>query len=113
MTWQATLHVVSKMFHFLPSAAGTFLAIFCNKTLSVHIFHAVDDTLAQWLHVTGGVQWQIQQAYIFQIEFLVSMSRTHPVLKGYSCFGHSVYFQKRSATLPVAHAFLEDFQLQR
>jgi hypothetical protein len=68
--------MASKMFHFIMSAAGAFLAISRNKTLSICTFHAVGDPPVQWLHVTGGVEWQIQQAYMLQIEILVGMSRT-------------------------------------
>ncbi|PNF25030.1 hypothetical protein B7P43_G06985 [Cryptotermes secundus] len=43
---------------------------------SIHTFHAADDRLVMCLHVTGGVQWQIQQGYMLLIENLAAASRT-------------------------------------
>jgi hypothetical protein len=67
----ATLHMASKMFHFLTSAAGTFLlSSYNNKHTRCfrYMFHLADYIQVKWLHVTGCVWQQYNSHTCFIVE---------------------------------------------
>jgi hypothetical protein len=68
------------------------------------------------LHVTGGAQWQIQQAYMLLTETLTVVSRTLiQYLRTFSIW-QAISFSKETSQFlnspPVINAFLEDLYVQ-
>lgn len=63
--------MAAKVFHLVTSSAGTFLSVSRNNECTAHSQYAVVipcyDALVQWMHVTGGVLQQLQQAHIVTV----------------------------------------------